>query len=136
MPKINITELRQNLPAYLARVQKGEAVEVTVRGRVIARIVPHEDGQAAARKRLKALRKSALVGWIRSACPPRRAERWRAGTAPWLQAPAIAVLAQSDEFEHGDPADRIIAATAIVHGARMVSADHQLKRLAGLRVIW
>jgi antitoxin (DNA-binding transcriptional repressor) of toxin-antitoxin stability system len=35
--------------------------EVTVRGRVIARIVPQEDRQAAARKRLKALRGKARI---------------------------------------------------------------------------
>jgi prevent-host-death family protein len=67
MPKVNITELRQNLPAYLARVREGEAVEVTVRGRVIARIVPGEDRQAAARKWLKALRgKARITGDIMS----------------------------------------------------------------------
>ena len=61
MAKVKVTELRQNLPAYLARVQAGEAVEVTVRGRVIARIVPEGDQQAAARKRLKALRGKARI---------------------------------------------------------------------------
>jgi prevent-host-death family protein len=66
IPKVNITELRQNLPSYIARVQKGEAVEVTVRGKVIARIVPGENRQAAARKRLKALRKTAWVGDVMS----------------------------------------------------------------------
>ena len=66
MAKVNITELRQNLPTYLARVRDGEAVEVTVRGRVIARIVPEEDRQAAARKWLKKLRKTARVGDVMS----------------------------------------------------------------------
>lgn len=66
MPKVKITELRQNLPTYLARVKAGETVEVTVRGRVIARIVPEEDRQAAARKRLRALRKTARIGDIMS----------------------------------------------------------------------
>jgi len=66
MPKVNITELRQNLPTYLARVKAGDTVEVTVRGRVIARIVPEEDRQAAARKWLKKLRKSARLGDIMS----------------------------------------------------------------------
>jgi prevent-host-death family protein len=66
MPKVKITELRQNLPTYLARVKQGETVEVTVRGRVIARIVPEEDRQAAARKRLRALRKTARIGDIMS----------------------------------------------------------------------
>ena len=61
MAKVKVTELRQNLPAYLAKVQSGEVVEVTVRGRVIARIVPDEDRQAAARRRLKALRGKARI---------------------------------------------------------------------------
>ena len=50
--------------------------------------------------------------------------------------PKIAVLAQSEAFGHGDPSDRIIAATAIVHGAQLVSADARLKRVPGLRVLW
>ena len=50
--------------------------------------------------------------------------------------PQIAVLAQSEEFRHGDPADRLIAATAIAHGARLVTADGALRRVKGLRVIW
>ena len=50
--------------------------------------------------------------------------------------PKIAVLAQSEAFEHGDPADRIIGATAIAHGAALVSADKRLRRVPGLRVIW
>lgn len=75
MAKVNITELRQNLPAYVARVRDGETLEVTVRGRVIARIVPEEDRGAAARKRLKALRgKARIAGDIVS---PSR-ERWEA----------------------------------------------------------
>lgn len=50
--------------------------------------------------------------------------------------PKIAVLAQSEGFVHGDPADRLIAATAIAHGAQLVTADARLKRLRGLRVLW
>ena len=50
--------------------------------------------------------------------------------------PKIAVLAQSELFEHGDPADRIIAATAIAHGAPLVTADKRLRRVSGLRVLW
>ena len=50
--------------------------------------------------------------------------------------PRIAVLSQSDEFRHRDPADRIIAATAIVHGAHLVTADARLRRVKALRVIW
>jgi PIN domain nuclease of toxin-antitoxin system len=50
--------------------------------------------------------------------------------------PKIAVLAQSETFQHRDPADRLIAATAIVHGAQLVTADAQLGRTPGLRVLW
>jgi PIN domain nuclease of toxin-antitoxin system len=50
--------------------------------------------------------------------------------------PQIAVLAQADEFAHGDPADRIIAATARAHGAALVSADAQLRQLRSIKVVW
>lgn len=50
--------------------------------------------------------------------------------------PEIAVLAQSDEFAHGDAADRIIAATALAHRARLVSADARLRRIRALSVVW
>lgn len=50
--------------------------------------------------------------------------------------PRIAVLAQSDQFEHGDPADRIIAATALAHRATLVSGDARLRKLKTIKVIW
>jgi predicted nucleic acid-binding protein len=40
----------------------------------------------------------------------------------------IAILAAELEALHGDPADRIITATAIVHGATLVTADANLLR--------
>ena len=43
MDRIGIRELRQNASAVLRRVAAGEIVEVTDRGRAVARIVPmHE----------------------------------------------------------------------------------------------
>lgn len=43
MNKVGIRELRQNATAVLRRVAAGEVVEVTHRGRAVARIVPmHE----------------------------------------------------------------------------------------------
>ena len=50
--------------------------------------------------------------------------------------PRIAALAQSPEFNHADPDDRIIAATAIEHRARLLSADARLRRLASVEVVW
>jgi len=40
MKEVNVTELRRNLPEYLARVQRGERLRVTTRGRAIAEIAP------------------------------------------------------------------------------------------------
>ena len=43
MAKIGVRELRQNASVYLARVQEGEVIEVSVRGKSVARIVPALD---------------------------------------------------------------------------------------------
>ena len=48
----------------------------------------------------------------------------------------IALLSQSDEFSHGDPADRLIAATAIFHRAQLVTSDAKLRKLKSLSTIW
>ena len=40
MKEVKVTELRQNLPAYLAKVRRGERLRVTSRGKVIAELVP------------------------------------------------------------------------------------------------
>jgi PIN domain nuclease of toxin-antitoxin system len=44
--------------------------------------------------------------------------------------------AQDAAFQHGDPADRLIAATALVHGAVLISADRQLAQVRGLQLLW
>lgn len=62
MIKVNVTELRNHLPAYLGRVKTGEEVAVTSRGKVIARLVPEADECSAARLRLEAARKDSWVG--------------------------------------------------------------------------
>jgi PIN domain nuclease of toxin-antitoxin system len=50
--------------------------------------------------------------------------------------PEIAALARSAEFSHGDPADRIIAASALTHRAKLVSADARLRKLKSVEVLW
>jgi PIN domain nuclease of toxin-antitoxin system len=48
----------------------------------------------------------------------------------------IAVLSRSSLFQHGDPADRLIAATAL-HGCwPLITADEKLRALPGLHCIW
>ncbi len=42
MAHVGVRKLRDHLSGYLKRVQEGEEVEVTDRGRVIARFVPAE----------------------------------------------------------------------------------------------
>ena len=56
MKEVKITELRQNLPGYLAKVQRGERIKVTSRGKVVAELAPPAsppDMVAAARARLR-----------------------------------------------------------------------------------
>ena len=50
--------------------------------------------------------------------------------------PAIAVLAESGIVIHGDPSDRMIAATAIAHQAPLITADKKLQATHGLNCIW
>ncbi len=50
--------------------------------------------------------------------------------------PAIAALAESGTVAHGDPGDRLIAATAIVYQAPLITADEKLRAVPGLRCIW
>lgn len=45
MSKVGVRELRQNASVYLARVQQGEVVEVSIRGKVVARLVPAIDSE-------------------------------------------------------------------------------------------
>jgi prevent-host-death family protein len=40
MERIGLRELRQHASRYIARVARGETIEVTQRGRLVARIVP------------------------------------------------------------------------------------------------
>ena len=50
--------------------------------------------------------------------------------------PEIASLSQGDFLHHNDPADRLIAATAIHHNAPLITADKKLKKVDPLTVIW
>ena len=50
--------------------------------------------------------------------------------------PAIARLAESGIVVHKDPGDRLIAATALVCQARLITADEKLRATPGLHCIW
>lgn len=50
--------------------------------------------------------------------------------------PEIAELSTGVDLDINDPADRIIAATAIIHNARLVTADAGLRQSALVDAIW
>ena len=62
MQGVNITELRNHLPKYLADVTKGDEIYITFHGRVIARILPPLDASQEAKTELERLRKMCKVG--------------------------------------------------------------------------
>ena len=47
----------------------------------------------------------------------------------------IALGSRSIRLEHGDPADRFIAATAMVHGLTLITADRSLLRCPDIEVL-
>lgn len=64
--RVDISELRQNLPAWLERVRVGEEVFITEHGAVIARLVPPTEARIEARRALEELRLRARVGDVES----------------------------------------------------------------------
>ena len=64
MEKVGVSTLRENLSVFLKKVQKGEIITITSRGRDMARLVPVEDRTAKSREILRELGKNALIGDI------------------------------------------------------------------------
>lgn len=63
MQKVNITELRNHLPKYLARSKAGETLEITSRGKVVALLAPPKEHCAdSASRALEKLRSQCKVG--------------------------------------------------------------------------
>jgi prevent-host-death family protein len=62
--------------AFLQRVQNGEVITLTSRGVEIARLVPPDLAQFAARQELERLRQTATVGDVLS--PVEEEEQWDA----------------------------------------------------------
>lgn len=50
--------------------------------------------------------------------------------------PAVVGLAESGIFPHADPADRLIAVTALYHQIPLITADEKLRTTPGVVSIW
>ena len=50
--------------------------------------------------------------------------------------PEIAHLAVTLKLPHGDPFDRVIAATAVHHQAALLTRDKELKRAKMVETVW
>jgi prevent-host-death family protein len=57
--RVGVRELRQNLSVYLRRVKRGEALEVTERGRAVALLVPLAEEASAFQRLIEAGRARA-----------------------------------------------------------------------------
>ena len=62
MEAVHVSKLRENLVSFLKRVESGEDIIITSRGRSVAKLVPLDDRMKKAREALQQLGKSAVVG--------------------------------------------------------------------------
>jgi len=76
MKEVNVTELRNNLPAYLGMVKAGEELLLTSRGKKIARLTPVADERSGAKEKLALLRGKCRVGDVVSSLN----EKWEASS--------------------------------------------------------
>jgi len=84
MALVSVSHLRQHLPAYLKRVQEGEAIQITSRGRVIARLEAEEDLGEQARRWLEGLQERVSLGDVVSPLGPETADAAWSGDADHL----------------------------------------------------
>jgi prevent-host-death family protein len=63
--RVGVRELRQHLSVYLRRVQSGEEVEVTERGKPVARLVPLRDDSTALERLVRSGRARPAEGHLR-----------------------------------------------------------------------
>lgn len=59
---VGVSEFRANMSNFLQQVQSGNVIRLMYRGREIAKLVPPDYAQYAARQELKLLRETAVVG--------------------------------------------------------------------------
>jgi antitoxin (DNA-binding transcriptional repressor) of toxin-antitoxin stability system len=84
MTQVSVSDLRQHLPAYLKRVQEGEPIQITSRGRVIARLEAEQDPAQSARQWLEKLHGRVTLGDVVSPLEPDLADAAWSGDADHL----------------------------------------------------
>jgi prevent-host-death family protein len=66
MQRVGVSRLRESFTVFLKKVQNGETITITSRGRELAKLVPLENRMEESRKILKELSKTAVIGDILS----------------------------------------------------------------------
>src|SRR5436305_14833250 len=69
--RVGVRELRQNLSRYLRRVARGERLEVTERGKVVAMLGPVDESGSALRKLVASGRATPPEGDLLDLSPPK-----------------------------------------------------------------
>lgn len=62
MESVAVSDLRANLMKILKQIELGSVVDITSRGKVVAKLVPPDYTRELAKEKLKELRKNAVVG--------------------------------------------------------------------------
>lgn len=90
---VGLRELRHNTSEVLARVRRGETVDVTEYGRLIARIVPVQERDPA-----PVLERLAASGRLRPAVRPGYRPRWHPATGNDSLGDALAALRDEERW--------------------------------------
>lgn len=129
---------------------------VTKRGRAVARLVAIDDAApklgAAAGRALETERSKSVAAircWEGAMLAPRGRIELDRSPAVWIEdslraedielqplTPAVSVASAQLESFHGGPADRLIVATALAHGAVLVNHDQRIRASRIVKTIW
>jgi prevent-host-death family protein len=72
--KIAVSDFRSNLMKVLKEIESGSTVNITSRGKVVAKLIPPDDSKKTARDKLKTVGQSAVLHDIISPVD----EKWEA----------------------------------------------------------
>ncbi|MBN1895381.1 type II toxin-antitoxin system prevent-host-death family antitoxin [bacterium] len=61
METIAVSDLRARLMKVLKEIESGSAIDITSRGKVVARLVPPEFGRVEAKAKLRSIGKTAVL---------------------------------------------------------------------------